>query len=300
MKECSENTKMSITVSAIEINNEKIIDLLSSNKKTLKIREDRKKGSCLDDITEIHAKKKEDIVELSHLIDMEKTAHSAGLNSMASKSHIIFMINVYQTDLRDSSKKHGKLLLVDLAGSENTNHNEKIFGNSQISQEAKAMNRSLTALRTVVKSLGSAKHYDYNSYRDSVLTRLLKESFGGSCKTCVLITCSPSSLNDQESVESLKFGYRARFINNTPKINRESTLLELQNAIIKAQKEIDHKDKRIHHLEFLLKDQGAITKIEPEDECEDSTIFEDKPGRILQEANGKVILFLISYLFRIL
>jgi len=47
-------------------------------------------------------------------------------------------------------------------------------------------------------------------YRDSKLTRVLQESIGGNSKTSLLITCSPSVYNEQETISTLRFGLRAK------------------------------------------------------------------------------------------
>jgi len=47
-------------------------------------------------------------------------------------------------------------------------------------------------------------------YRDSKLTRVLQESLGGNSKTSLIVTCSPSVFNDQETVSTLRFGMRVK------------------------------------------------------------------------------------------
>jgi len=51
-------------------------------------------------------------------------------------------------------------------------------------------------------------------YRDSTLTRLLSDSLGGNCKTILLICCSPSLFNIDESINTCRFGQRAKQIEN--------------------------------------------------------------------------------------
>ena len=60
---------------------------------------------------------------------------------------------------------------------------------------------------------------DHIPYRDSKLTRLLQESLGGNYKTALIITCSPSSRNIEETINTLKFAQRAKKIKTTAKIN---------------------------------------------------------------------------------
>ena len=71
------------------------------------------------------------------------------------------------------------------------------------------INQYLTTLGMVINALtdGKSKHVPY---RDSVLTRVLSESLGGNSKTHLIITCSPSLINESETISTLRFGIRAK------------------------------------------------------------------------------------------
>ncbi len=64
-------------------------------------------------------------------------------------------------------------------------------------------------------------------YRDSKLTRILQESLGGNAKTTLIIACSMCSYNDKETLGTLRFGYRAKSIKNSAKVNEEKSAKEL-------------------------------------------------------------------------
>ena len=72
----------------------------------------------------------------------------------------------------------------------------------------------MSALGNVISALvdGKSAHIPY---RDSKLTRVLQESIGGNSKTSLLITCSPSIYNEQETVSTLRFGLRAKVITSS-------------------------------------------------------------------------------------
>lgn len=78
--------------------------------------------------------------------------------------------------------KAGKLLLVDLAGSEKI---EKTGAEGRVLEEAKMINKSLSALGNVINALtcgsGRATHIPY---RDSKLTRILQDSLVGFLPFC--------------------------------------------------------------------------------------------------------------------
>lgn len=100
-----------------------------------------------------------------------------------------------------------QLSLVDLAGSEKIS---KTHASGERLREAQQINTSLLALGNVIVALsrrGKARHIPY---RDSKLTRLLKNSFGGNAKTSLIVNVSPHSYNFAETLSTLRFGDRVR------------------------------------------------------------------------------------------
>ena len=85
----------------------------------------------------------------------------------------------------------GKLSLIDLAGSERGNVTE----NRGIRlREGAKINTSLLALANCINALGDkTKKGFFVPFRDSKLTRMLKDSLGGNCKTVMIATCSPAA-----------------------------------------------------------------------------------------------------------
>lgn len=56
-------------------------------------------------------------------------------------------------------------------------------------------------------------------YRDSKLTRLLRDSLGGKTKTCIIATVSPSVHCLEETLSTLDYAHRAKNIKNKPEVN---------------------------------------------------------------------------------
>lgn len=106
---------------------------------------------------------------------------------------------------------------MDLAGSEKVG---KTQAEGKRLDEAKKINKSLSALGNVINALTDGK-LSHIPYRDSKLTRLLSEALGGNSKTYLIVTCSPSSYNDLETLTALRFGHRAKTIKNAAKINKD-------------------------------------------------------------------------------
>jgi hypothetical protein len=106
----------------------------------------------------------------------------------------------------------------------------------------------LLALRQVIYALTSKQKGVHVPYRDSKLTRMLQNSFGGNAHTALVINCSPNSFNVQETISTLRFGSRTRQITNLPKANKHRTAEELTRLLDKAHQEIDEKDTYIKQL----------------------------------------------------
>lgn len=86
-------------------------------------------------------------------------------------------------------------------------------------EESKKINLSLSALGNVIAALTDQRQRSHIPYRDSKLTRLLEDSLGGNCKTTMFAMISPSHQSFGESLSSLKFANRAKYIKNAPTIN---------------------------------------------------------------------------------
>jgi kinesin family member 18/19 len=105
----------------------------------------------------------------------------------------------------------GKLSLVDLAGSERAGGQK---GTRQI--EGAKINKSLLALGNCIQVLADSTSKNiFVPYRESKLTRLLKESLGGNCRTALIVNISPFSANWEETHNSLVYANRAKNIKNS-------------------------------------------------------------------------------------
>ena len=89
----------------------------------------------------------------------------------------------------------------------------------------KFINLSLTTLGRVIDNLADQSKNPNTAlkppYRDSKLTYLLKDSLGGNSRTFMIATISPSEMNAEETLGTLRYAARARDIVNTVKINED-------------------------------------------------------------------------------
>jgi len=96
--------------------------------------------------------------------------------------------------------------LVDLAGSESFAMEK---GHSQ-QQETKAINKSLSALKSVVVAL--SKKEKFVPYRNSALTKMLKSSLGGNAETDIITTLHNGEAQLKQSKYTIEFGSLANKI----------------------------------------------------------------------------------------
>ena len=93
-------------------------------------------------------------------------------------------------------------------------------------------------LSQVINALTDEKQ-THVPYRDSKLTRILQDSLGGNAKTVLIVAISPSSFNANETVSTLRFGARAKSIENKVTVNQTRSVEELEALLARAEKAID-------------------------------------------------------------
>lgn len=242
------NLEFELKVSYCELYLEKILDLTDSNKKSLKIRENKNSGFYIDGLSEYSVSSDFEVFELLRLGTETRHIMSTKMNARSSRSHTIFTLSICVKNLLDQSSRLGKLNFVDLAGSERVS---KTGAEGLRLKELKNINKSLNALTSVINSLTDPKS-QHTPYRDSKLTKLLQNSIGGNSKTAMIITCSALVQNESETITTLRFGSVAKCIKNKPKINRELTLAELKLRLMKIEEELKKKALKIASLEQIL------------------------------------------------
>uniref|UniRef100_A0AAR2J2U6 Kinesin-like protein n=1 Tax=Pygocentrus nattereri TaxID=42514 RepID=A0AAR2J2U6_PYGNA len=213
-----ENLEFHIKVSYFEIYLDKIRDLLDVSKTNLSVHEDKNRVPYVKGCTERFVCSPEEVMDTIDEGKSNRHVAVTNMNEHSSRSHSIFLINVKQENTQTEQKLSGKLYLVDLAGSEKVS---KTGAEGAVLDEAKNINKSLSALGNVISAL--AEGTTYVPYRDSKMTRILQDSLGGNCRTTIVICCSPSSFNEAETKSTLMFGQRAKTIKNTVCVNVELT-----------------------------------------------------------------------------
>ena len=162
--------EFSIKCSYMEIYMEKIMDLLDAKKTNLQVKDDKTRGIYVADATEVYVSCPEEMYQVMRSGQMNRSVAATRMNAVSSRSHSIFLVTVLQKNTETDTSKLGKLYCCDLAGSEKIGKTE---ATGQTLEEAKMINKSLSALGNVINALTEAKKSGFVPYRDSKLTRIL-------------------------------------------------------------------------------------------------------------------------------
>ncbi|XP_052185435.1 kinesin-like protein KIN-5D [Diospyros lotus] len=233
----AQNAEYSMKVTFLELYNEEITDLLApeesskyiddKSKKPIALMEDGKGSVFVRGLEEEIVTSADEIYKILEKGSAKRRTAETLLNKQSSRSHSIFSITIHikeRTPEGEEMIRCGKLNLVDLAGSENISRSGAREGRAR---EAGEINKSLLTLGRVINAL--VEHSGHVPYRESKLTRLLRDSLGGKTKTCIIATISPSIHCLEETLSTLDYAHRAKNIKNKPEINQKM----MKSALIK-------------------------------------------------------------------
>eukprot|EP00049_Salpingoeca_infusionum_P014008 m.261034 g.261034 ORF g.261034 m.261034 type:complete len:963 (+) comp15570_c0_seq2:394-3282(+) len=216
-----------VTFSMVEIYNEQVQDLLTKEKvkNGLKVRGDMKKGFHVAGLMVVPVQSYEEIEGRIAEGTKNRTIASTNMNATSSRAHTIVTINFKQKSKNEkgvSMTKTSSINLVDLAGSERA---ESTGATGDRLKEGAAINLSLSTLGNVISALvdqqnGSTKVVPF---RDSVLTKLLKNALGGNSKSVMIAALSPASVNYPETLSTLQFADRMKSIKTKAVVNESPT-----------------------------------------------------------------------------
>ncbi|KFQ47829.1 Kinesin-like KIF7, partial [Nestor notabilis] len=249
-----------VRVSYLEVYKEEFRDLLQVDtaSKDIQIREDDKGNIVLCGVKESEV---EGLDEVLSLLEMGNTAKHTGathINKQSSRSHTIFTVTMEQRRGAGRIPLHrhppsvpasGQVLVskfhfVDLAGSERI---VKTGNTGERLKESIQINSGLLALGNVISALGDPRRKSSHiPYRDSKITRILKDSLGGNAQTVMIACVSPSSSDFDESLNTLNYANRAQNIQNKAVVNcRKETenVEELHRQIKNLQKALEQRHR---------------------------------------------------------
>uniref|UniRef100_A0A8C8TGC9 Kinesin-like protein n=1 Tax=Peromyscus maniculatus bairdii TaxID=230844 RepID=A0A8C8TGC9_PERMB len=214
VQEKASDWQYDITVSAAEIYNEVLRDLLGKEpqeKLEIRLCPDGSGQLYVPGLTEFRVQSVDDINKVFEYGYNNRTTEFTNLNEHSSRSHALLIVTVRGVDCSTGLRTTGKLNLVDLAGSERVG---KSGAEGNRLREAQHINRSLSALGDVIAALRSRQ--GHVPFRNSKLTYLLQDSLSGDSKTLMVVQVSPVEKNTSETLYSLKFAERVRSVELGP------------------------------------------------------------------------------------
>nr|XP_055220375.1 kinesin-like protein KIFC3 isoform X4 [Gorilla gorilla gorilla] len=218
VQEKASDWEYTITVSAAEIYNEVLRDLLGKEpqeKLEIRLCPDGSGQLYVPGLTEFQVQSVDDINKVFEFGHTNRTTEVTNLNEHSSRSHALLIVTVRGVDCSTGLRTTGKLNLVDLAGSERVG---KSGAEGSRLREAQHINKSLSALGDVIAALRSRQ--GHVPFRNSKLTYLLQDSLSGDSKTLMVVQVSPVEKNTSETLYSLKFAERVRSVELGPGLRR--------------------------------------------------------------------------------
>ena len=246
-----------ITLSYLEIYNETIRDLLNpgvGGKGGLMLREDAQQAVSVAGLSSHKPQNVEEVMDMVIRGNAARTQSPTEANATSSRSHAVLQVNVSLKDRNASTIEPvtmATLSIIDLAGSERAsatkNRGERLLEGANI-------NKSLLALGSCINALCDPRKKNHVPYRNSKLTRLLKFSLGGNCRTVMIVCVSPSSQHYDETQNTLRYANRAKNIQTKSVRNVYNVDRHVKDYL----KKIDEQMNRINELQAQQKQHEEI------------------------------------------
>lgn len=215
-------TETTLSISFIEIYNEKVIDLLAIDSENTASNNPNATFSASHSAppkTSRYAPAIRRIVR--HLSDAHRVLADGNrqrhvrptkMNALSSRSHAICTLHatVHAANRSTVSAMH----LVDLAGSEGV---RRTGAQGAALAEGVHINQGLLSIGKVLQALSSGQRVI--PYRDSVLSTVLQDSLNGNAYLTLLACISPLRADLSETLSTLRFANGAKSLRMTPQVN---------------------------------------------------------------------------------
>ncbi|CAD8146595.1 unnamed protein product [Paramecium pentaurelia] len=176
--------KIQIKFSYLEFQQEQLYDLLNNTNSNLDIRDDVEKGVIINGMREIDIASTQEVINLIQY----------GKRQKSTKQHEILIFTNYIQDIigQNNEIQVSKFIVADLAWFDKS---------GQKSASLQVLNDCISLL----SEAQNKKIQPFIPYRNSKLTKILKDSFGGNSKTLIIGCISPSIMNYEESIQTLEY-----------------------------------------------------------------------------------------------
>ncbi|XP_054843050.1 kinesin-like protein KIF24 [Eublepharis macularius] len=208
-----------VWISFYEIYCGQLYDLLNGRKR-LFAREDSKHIVQIVGLREVQVDAVNLLLEVILKGGKERSTGATGVNSDSSRSHAIIQIQIKDT----ANRVFGRISFIDLAGSERAA--DARDSDRQTKMEGAEINQSLLALKECIRALD--QEHAHTPFRQSKLTQVLKDSFIGNSKTCMIANVSPSHIATEHTLNTLRYADRVKELKKgmrscVPGMNRRRT-----------------------------------------------------------------------------
>ncbi|XVE56121.1 hypothetical protein DITRI_Ditri03aG0212200 [Diplodiscus trichospermus] len=260
-----------VKFSAMEIYNEAVRDLLSSDCTPLRLLDDPERGTVVEKLTEETLRDRNHLLELLSICEAQRQIGETSLNETSSRSHQILRLTVESSTREYAGAENSSILaasvnFVDLAGSERAS--QTLSAGARL-KEGCHINRSLLTLGTVIRKLSKGRNV-HVPYRDSKLTRILQNSLGGNARTAIICTMSPERMHVEQSRNTLLFASCAKQVTTNAQVN----LVMSDKALVKQLQ------RELARLENEMKSLGSTSV-----KRDTAKLLRDKEQLIEQMAN---------------
>eukprot|EP00668_Euglena_longa_P015802 GGOE01019958.1.p1 GENE.GGOE01019958.1~~GGOE01019958.1.p1 ORF type:complete len:694 (+),score=144.15 GGOE01019958.1:182-2083(+) len=259
MLEDNAQLSVRVTLTYYEVYNETVFDLLQPKHLGPDLRplEVRQEGGghrvTVVGLSEHIVLNEEAVTRLLRIGQRNRHVSNTRMNKSSSRSHAVLQLHIRQTVERTDSYERdleSSLAIVDLAGSERL----AAEGSGQRMDESVQINRSLFVLGRSLRALADGR--PHVPMRDSKLTRLLGQYFGGNARTVMLATVAPATSHLGETLGTLEFAQRAAVVQQCARVNRKERVIDaagLQRQVEELQEQLKAQTMR-YEQELLLKD----------------------------------------------
>ncbi|XP_068107776.1 kinesin-like protein KIF24 [Hyperolius riggenbachi] len=193
--------ELSVWISFYEIYCGQLYDLLNGRKR-LYAREDGKHVVQVVGLRDVQVRNVDFLLEMIARGSRERSTGASGVNSDSSRSHAIIQIQIKD----GGNRKLGRMSFIDLAGSERAADARE--SDKQTKMEGAEINQSLLALKECIRALDQEQAH--TPFRQSKLTQVLKDSFVGNSKTCMIANVSPSHIATEHTLNTLRYADRVK------------------------------------------------------------------------------------------
>eukprot|EP00796_Vickermania_ingenoplastis_P007577 gene7577-5342_t len=216
-----ERASTTVKASMLEVYLDDVFDLLN-HRKQLTVRNDFKNHTfAVVGSKNVTVTSYKDVLELLTKAEPLRTFAETKIHDHSSRAHTLFTLEVHtEYDEPEMKPRCARILIADLAGSERI----RLAGTEDGLgfEQARNINLSLLALGSCIEAVaqrGAKANVSIPEFRNSTLTKLLKDFLGGNSVSVMMVTIAPSAKDSNLSVQTLRFADRAKQITTHAKMN---------------------------------------------------------------------------------